>query len=151
MTVSNGQSLNSPLLREAHAYWESKRQNRLMPSRSDIDPIEIPRLLPYIILLDVLPEPLDFGYRLIGTAARSIMRADYTGRIFSQIPGKGSDSVLWRLCETVVRSKTPLSESPPYVGHERFLKNCENVLLPLSEDRVNVNMIFKVISFERGE
>jgi hypothetical protein len=146
---ANGLMLRSPRLREAYEYWNAKRQNALMPTRSHIDPVEIPRLLPYIILLDVFTGPVDFRYRLIGTAARSIMRGDYTGQLFSQISGKGGGSALWRGCESVVASKRPISESPPYVGPDRHLKNCENVLLPLSEDRINVNMILKVISFER--
>jgi hypothetical protein len=49
-----------------------------------------------------------------------------------------------------VRSKAPMSMSPPYVGAERGLQECENVLLPLSDDRVGVTMILKVISFKRG-
>lgn len=150
MSSAGALNLRSPLLRDAYAYWNEKRQNALMPTRSDIDPVEIPRLLPYVILLDVFTEPFDFRYRLIGTAARGIMHSDYTGRLFSQIPGKGSGSALWRGCEAVVASKKPLSESPPYVGPENSLRNCENVLLPLSEDRVNVTMILKVISFELG-
>jgi hypothetical protein len=83
------------------------------------------------------------SYRLIGTQARDIMRQDFTGKCFSEIPGKGKESALW-YCEAVVRRKAPISWT------ERFLRNCENALLPLSNDRVNVTMIFKVISFERG-
>lgn len=119
-----------------------------MPSRADIDPVEIPTLLPYVMLIDVV-EPLDFRYRLIGGEARSIMRRNYTGRLFSEIDGKGESSILWRGCESVVRGKQPLSFSPPYIGSET-LRHCENVLLPLSDNRVDVTMIFKVISFERG-
>jgi len=143
-------SLRADRLRVAYGYWLSKREGRLMPSRSDIDPVEIPALLPYVMLIDVVPEPLDFRYRLIGTAARNIMRRDYTGLLFSELAGKGAGSVLWHGCELVVRSKMPISMSPPYVGAEPSLKECENVLLPLSDDRVGVTMIFKVISFERG-
>jgi hypothetical protein len=147
--VLDPSGLRAERLRTAYGYWQGKRQGRLMPSRSDIDPVEIPALLPYVMLIDVVPEPLDFRYRLIGTAARNIMRRDYTGLLFSEIAGKGKGSVLWSGCELVVRSKAPISMSPPYVGTEPSLKDCENVLLPLSDDRVGVTMIFKVISFAR--
>jgi hypothetical protein len=150
LLISDPATLNAPRLREAYLYWDAKRRDRLMPTRSDIDPVEIPRLLPYVILIEVVREPLDFRYRLIGTQARDIMRQDFTGKCFSEIRGKGKESALWYGCEAVVRSKAPISEKTPYVGPERFLRNCENVLLPLSNDRVNVTMIFKVISFERG-
>ena len=121
-----------------------------MPRRRDIDPVEIPRLLPYIMLIDVLREPDDFRYRLIGTEVRSISRRDYTGLRFSEVPGKGSGSVVWENCVEVVRSKTPFSRSPPYVGPEEYLQRCENLLLPLSEKDDEVNVIMQVISFERG-
>jgi hypothetical protein len=143
-------SLQAERLRIAYGYWLGKRQGRLMPCRSDIDPVEIPALLPYVMLIDVIGHPLDFRYRLIGTAARNIMRRDYTGLLFSEIAGKGEGSVLWHGCELVVRSKAPVSMSPPYVGAEPGLKECENVLLPLSDDRIGVTMILKVISFKRG-
>jgi len=119
-----------------------------MPSRADIDPVEIPALLPYVMLIDVV-EPLNFRYRLIGTEARSIMRRNYTGRLFSEIEGKGDSSILWQGCEAVVRGKQPLSLTAPYVGTDA-LRHCENVMLPLSDNRVDVTMILKVISFERG-
>jgi hypothetical protein len=143
-------SLRSNRLRAAYVYWLGKRNGRPMPSRSDIDPTEIPTLLPYVTLIDVLAEPLDFRYRLIGTGVRSISRRDYTGLLFSEVEGKGRDSVLWHGCEVVVQSKVPSSHSPPYVGSDAFVRNCENILLPLSDDLVNVTMILKVISFERA-
>jgi hypothetical protein len=142
--------LTAPRLRDAYAYWRGKRNGRLMPTRADIEPTEIPALLPFLMLIDVVAAPLDFRYRLIGTEARSILRRDYTGQHFSQIPGKGKDSILWRGCEAVVREKLPISETPPYVGPDRFLRNCENLLLPLSDDRINVTTILKFVSFERG-
>jgi hypothetical protein len=142
--------LNSPRLREAYAYWDAKRKNKLMPARADIDPVEMPRLLPYIILIDVVGEPLDFRYRLIGTQACSIMRRDFTGQFFSKIPGNEKESALWRGCDAVVGSKAPMYWQLPYVGPDRFLRDYENVLLPLSNDGVKVTMIFKVITFERG-
>jgi len=147
--ISDPSMLNSPRLREAYSYWNAKRRNKLMPSRSDIDPIEISPLLPYVILIDVVRAPLDFRYRLVGTQACEIMRGDFTGQFFSKIPGKGKDSALWQGCDAVVSSKAAISWEIPYVGPER-VRSCENVLLPLSNDGVNVTMIFKVISFDRG-
>jgi hypothetical protein len=143
-------NLRSERLRAAYAYWLGKCKGRLMPSRSDIDPTDIPKLLPYVTLIDVLADPLDFRYRLIGTETRNISRRDYTGLRFSEIEGRGRDSVLWRGCEAVAHSKAPISDSPPYVGSDVFLRDCENVMLPLSDDLINVMMILKVISFVRG-
>jgi hypothetical protein len=141
-------SLAAPHLKEAYAYWQGKLKGRAMPSRRDIDPVEMPRLLPYVMLIDVMAEPLDFRYRLVGTEMRAISRRDYTGLRFSEVPGKGRGSVVWDNCETVVTTKAPFSRRPPYVGPERITR-CENVLLPLSENGAEVSMILKVVAFER--
>lgn len=118
-----------------------------MPARADLDPTEISELLPWVILVDVLPG--DFRYRLIGTEVCRISHADYTGQLFSALPGKGPGSVVWSNCEEVVRRKAPFSRSPPYVGPVAHFRDCENLLMPLSADGEAVNMIFQVVSFER--
>lgn len=142
--------LPAPSLMAAFAYWQSKLAGRAMPSRRDIDPVEIPSLLSYVLLTDVLRDPLDFRYRLVGTAVRAISHRDYTGKRYSETPGKDRGSVVWDNCEKVVRGKAPILGRPPYTGPDPYLRRCENVLLPLSDDGRNVNMILQVISFERG-
>jgi len=147
-TIRDHLALTAPRLRQAYAYWVNKAGARLMPSRRDIDPTEIPSLLPFVMLLDVILEPLDFRYRLVGTEVVNISHANYTGKLFSELPGKENGSSVWNSCEQVVLTKAPLSQSSPYVGPEQSLRRCENLLLPLSEDGARVNMILKVISFE---
>jgi hypothetical protein len=51
---------------EFHRYWLARRGERRFPRRADIEPTDIPHLLPGIMLLDVTYDPLDFEYRLIG-------------------------------------------------------------------------------------
>ena len=33
-------------VRAIYRYWDGKRNGRLMPSRADLDPVDIPKLLP---------------------------------------------------------------------------------------------------------
>ena len=66
-----------PILGETLGYWQRKRQGRTMPSRGDIDPIEIPKLLPHVQLIEAVGER--FRYRLIGTALAQAFGRDYTG------------------------------------------------------------------------
>jgi hypothetical protein len=33
-------------VRAIYRYWDSKRNGRLMPRRADLDPVDIPKLLP---------------------------------------------------------------------------------------------------------
>ena len=76
----------SPLVQEAWNYWNQKRGGRRMPSRKDIDPVEIPRLLSSTALVDVLRDPLDFRFRLLGTAIDNITSKNLRGVRFSELP-----------------------------------------------------------------
>jgi len=44
------------------AYWNSKLQGDAIPARRDIEPLDIPELLPQVILLDVARAPGTFGF-----------------------------------------------------------------------------------------
>jgi hypothetical protein len=54
------------VLAELHTYWQRCCQGRAYPARADIDPVDIPSLLEHVFLADVLHDPLDFRYRLVG-------------------------------------------------------------------------------------
>jgi hypothetical protein len=53
-----------------YQYWEAKRKGRSMPSRLDIDPIEMKVWLPGIQLIDVYHHPYDIVGLVASTAAQ---------------------------------------------------------------------------------
>ena len=52
-------------------WWHGKRGERAMPSRAELDPIELKAILPNLLLIDVAPAPNGSGHvfscRLAGT------------------------------------------------------------------------------------
>lgn len=73
-------------LREFLVYWQSKQNDRRPPLRASIDPVDIPKLLPNILLIDVVGQPAyDFHYRLLGTAIVSVDGVDYKGSLLSDM------------------------------------------------------------------
>src|SRR5258708_29988411 len=56
-------SLNDPLLVLGYDYWRAKRADRSMPRRSDIDPADIPTLLPHILITEMLEQGTRYRYR----------------------------------------------------------------------------------------
>lgn len=83
-------ALPDPLLQRAFAYWDGKRAGRSLPARGDIEPTEIPALLPNIFLVDVLEAPPRFHLRLMGTAFRQWFRIELTGCTFTQSQPAGA-------------------------------------------------------------
>src|ERR1700730_17457370 len=70
-----------PDLLRIRAYWDGKRQERFAPRRTDIDPMDLVEALPRIMLADVLAaDPLDFRYRLSGTAITNVHGQEMTGK-----------------------------------------------------------------------
>lgn len=120
-----------------------------MPLRSSIDPIEIPSLLPNMVIVDVEQgEKFKFKVRLYGTRIAEISGEDRTGKYvedFSQhSPEITKNSVVerWRsACNFVCEHRTPcftLAERvyPPAVQFMAHL-----ALLPLTKDGESVDQI----------
>jgi len=71
--------LIDPRLQRLLAYWYTKRGDRRAPRRADIDPLDIPDLLPILNLLEVHRNPLRFLHRLVGTEVVEALGRDATG------------------------------------------------------------------------
>ena len=138
------------LLQRGLDYWDRKRGDRRMPARRDIEPTEIADLLPNIVLVDVERDPLDFRYRLIGTAITARLARDYTGSSFSSLPHQQPGSRVWETAVRIIAEREPVFSDIPYVGPDRWVRGYGDVYMPLSEDDDRVNMIFGVVQFETG-
>ena len=136
------------LIEQGLDYWDSKRAGRRMPARRDIEPTEMLNLLPYVVLIDVEREPLDFRYRLVGTAVASRFGRDHTGARFSILTRHGQGSEIWNTAARILEEKRPIVSHVPFVGYNRWLQNYRDISMPLSENNDEVNMILGVLQFE---
>ncbi|MCG8596810.1 MAG: PAS domain-containing protein [Kiloniellales bacterium] len=127
-------------------YWQERRRDRNMPSRADIDPLDIPDLLPQVFLVNVSREPLEFRYRLLGTQIVRHSAADYTGKSLQDLPKQCPPSRIWSLFQRVVEERRPFSAQVPYVYIPG--KFVEMLAAPLSDDAMHVNMIFGIAQFD---
>lgn len=133
----------------ALTHWQKAKKGNLLPSRSDFDLAALAPFLPNIVLLDVVNDPLDFRYRVIGNVAMQNFTKNYTGLALSEIPGKGPDSAVFSSLETVVRSKEPCAQHIPYVGPNHDFKKISSLALPLAKDHINVDKIMIIVEFLR--
>lgn len=131
------------------AYWHRIRGARRMPSRKDLDPLDIPELLPYVMLIDVLRDPLDFRFRLLGTGHDAIVASNYKGVRFSELAHLRRGNAVWDEYERVAVERTPLRSFVPYVGTDRSVRCIEHCLMPLSTDGETVDMIFVIAAVDR--
>jgi hypothetical protein len=138
-----------PRLEQAYLYWRGKAAGRAMPSRADIDPIDIPKLLPDVMLVERLDDGR-YRYRLIGTENARAHGANATGRSLDEVlPGPDYSAHVLALYNECVKTRRALySEclffSPARHEPERHTKV---LFMPLSSDGDTVNMIFVIQVF----
>ena len=84
LSVEEAQILSDARLQEGLDYWCRKASGKSMPRRADIDPIDIPKLLPHVMLVDVLPSGR-YRYRLIGTENAEAHGVNATGRFLDEV------------------------------------------------------------------
>jgi hypothetical protein len=139
-----------PILGAALAYWRQKRNGRSMPSRRDIDPIEIPKLLPHLQLIDILGSR--FRYRLIGTALTEAHGKDYTGRYSDDEDFFGGPRAraIGRVYSSIREMRRPVFLRSRYFTTMSFDLNANRLYLPLADDDREVTMILGALTFESG-
>ncbi len=112
-----------------------------MPARSDIDPIDLKALLPLLILIDVVPEPRRYVYRLVGTHEVELRGSDPTGKVVDEAYyGESTDTTTGYL-DHVVRTRQPLLYRGTYQPLRTRTQRDDVLFLPLSSDGETVNMI----------
>jgi len=123
-------------------YWNVKRGAAPAPSRSDLDPVEIPRLLPIVVLVDVRHDPLEFRYRLAGTELVQKARAEITGKPFDEIHQGPHHDKVFAEYRRAVDECGPVVGRHEYVNDFGFYWRYERLLLPLIDAKGVVNMLF---------
>jgi hypothetical protein len=137
-------------VRRAYEYWNAKRGDRLMPSRADIDPSEIRDLLPGIILVDVARDPLRLTYRLVGTDEVEARGSDPTGRDVREHVFAVSAEEGYRTYLMAIELRRPIFDEEPMLSPNPRLSEVGSLVMPLSADGREVNMLLAYIDYRRN-
>lgn len=144
---------SAPVLR-FHGYWLSRCRDGRLPAKADIDPVDIPALLPNVILTRVVreaPGVLDFEYRLIGDAIVRRMGNLVGRRVRAAAPLHNvnpSISSAYRNYCAVVESAVPqFLEGHAVLAHgDGRPRLMSRVHCPLSSDGAQVDFIISCVT-----
>lgn len=135
------EQLGEPVLIALYQYWSDRRDGRKAPGRADIDPIDIPGLLPHVSLADVLDGGARYRIRLAGTKIEERFGCSLTNSIVDEVMHGPYLDYVQGLLRKLVRDCAPLySESSFEPGRTRRLR-VKRLMLPLSNDQASVDMI----------
>jgi hypothetical protein len=143
--------LRHPPHQSALAYWADRcRSVGGTPGRRDIDPLDIPELLPWVNLVDVFRRAngLAFRHRLVGTAIVEMWNRDSTGLWFHELYAPEKMARVQPALEEAVLSARPrlVHDDLGEIGKPYW--SLTSLVLPLASDRRNVDMLMLVSQYE---
>ena len=124
-------------------YWRSIRPvaGRL-PGRQHLDPLDLPRLLPWLWLIDVQRAPLRFKFRLVGGRLADALGEDPTHRWIDEVdPEFQTGFGHAHFVAAVERHEIGFYRGPPSQALRKKYMVIEWLVLPLAADGSSVDML----------
>jgi hypothetical protein len=141
-------SVLGPLLR----YWQQKCAARTMPSRRDIDPLEMrPDLLPHLVLTDLLDRGTRVRFRLVGTTLVKRWGVDPTGRYLGGELKGGWWEAFAAFHRLAYAERSPLYGESEFVWDGGRRLEARLLLLPLTQDGPDPAIALGAIVFTSNE
>lgn len=135
--------------------WEEKRGNRFAPKWRDLDFFAFPlEMIPYLYLVDIHADPLDFRYRFMGTAICEVEGRDYTGLSVDDVQPPELAPAIRKQFEAFTNDPKPtffmIQEQTPdwSKGSQKIYGGLR---LPLSSDGITMDQFVVIGQFEREQ
>ncbi|TXH39098.1 MAG: PAS domain-containing protein [Rhodospirillaceae bacterium] len=139
----------SPRIRRLYEYWMTQKGGRAMPSRQDIDPADIPALLPYIIMTRLEYAPFRVRYTLVGTRCVENGAFDYTGHYLDELYFRTEHDTDWHEVYSLLsREKLPILGLCEVKFDNGLLKPYAIAILPLSSNGETVDQTIALEDLE---
>lgn len=139
-----------PDLLVACRYWEARKGERFAPSRQEIDPADIPRLLPRVMLADVVPgedgKP-DFRFRLSGTGICRVHGQDLKGLSARELDPPEFGRMVHQHYELALERRAPMVHALAMQSSDAYFSYAR-IILPLSEDGESIDH-FLIVDSEK--
>ena len=137
-------AITSARVGELYRYWLGKCRDGVLPPRGAIDPAEIPRLLPFLVIAEIAGAPMRIRYRLVGTQVVEDNGADFTNRSLEDC-GFAVEPLLRECYRRLVETRAPVFAY--YEWHKEELGSAkgsvganETGFFPLSSDGATVDL-----------
>jgi hypothetical protein len=123
-------------------YWEKKRGSGGIPTRRDIDPIEMDRrLLPHLMLCELSGGGNVVRFRLVGTALAKRLGIDPTGQLLSDLPRADYFDFLGSLVRQACAEAAPIYGESVFYWAARDRLDAGHLVLPLSTGRAEATIV----------
>lgn len=140
------EQIDDPRLSAVYRYWDGLRQARFAPPYAEVDPVDIPKLLP-ILLVTQVEEAAGgrrYRYRLCGAEVEENFGSSMRGRYIDAMLQGRYLTYIEELYNRVVDGKKPVYSVSAYRGRALQTKR---LMLPLSSDADSVDVVLSAQVF----
>ncbi len=116
-------------------YWNKIKDGRRMPARADFNPIDLPKIIPFLSLEDVSYDPVRFQIRLVG--GETLSARNSKGKFLDEIPGT---EYIVNMLKEMVERKEPYYYISNINWDERSYKTYSSLVVPFSDDGERVTL-----------
>lgn len=136
--------------RRGFAYWRSKAPEGRLPGRRDIDPLDVPDLLPWLTLVDVVweQERLRLRCRLVGTEVVARFGRDITGLYAEQAYPEDYLAQALETYGAIIETRRPQLSRHQIPIEGREYAEYDRLILPLAADGDTVDMFVIFFAFD---
>jgi hypothetical protein len=138
----------NPRLARLHDYWIGKCAGRPLPSRADIDPLEMREWLGNLLLAEFFGGVENYRVRIDGTNLIGVGGKDRTGKGSEVLTSDEERNLIAVQYGPVLDTAQPAYFETQFLNSEgRHLRE-QKLLLPLSADGSSVNMVLAGIYYK---
>lgn len=144
MTLFESQ-ISHPMLKKAYAYLLSTRSGAVMPSRAALDPVAMSEWIENTELLDVVDAGETFRYRIASMRIEQIFQQRMHGRCLDDVFTGDVLAGTRRIFRHVADQRVAVLANHLLERNESVIATYERILVPLSKNGVDVDIIFGCI------
>ncbi len=140
------EQIDDPRLSAVYRYWDGLRNERFAPSYAKVDPVDIPKLLP-ILLVTQVEETAGgrrYRYRLCGAEVEENFGSSMRGRYIDTLMQGRYLTYIEDLYSRVVDGRSPIYSVSAYSGRALQTKR---LMLPLSSDADSIDVVLSAQVF----
>lgn len=143
----------SPAVLELHTFLQKISPDDGLPSRRDVDPTDVPNLLPHLMIIELGTGIEQHRYRLAGSNVAASAGLDYTGkRLIDVHPTLVERPESHAFIEEIRESRLPhWYNGPPRADHRNKVVRIQNLIAPMSENGKSIDSLLGVSIIQLAE
>ena len=140
--------IRSPKIAQVLRYWHGLRGAREFPTRADVDPAEIKKTLPHIMVTGISYEPFRVFYRLVGTEIVHWAGRDFTNRFADELMFDDDGQDWTNYYRAAIDARKPAYGLTDWIVESRVPLWVESLICPLSSDGRTIDRCLAIEDYE---